>query len=439
MRLLIGNDFSEYVRDDRGWVGWWVQRIAWFAQDGDVLLLPIEPDEAFLEYATSFTGTQRSTLQVVVAPSQNSAPGLLTYGRLADAKLRIALGTAIADRPVDAVLALWPDPMVVDLARALGAEEVVPGYRFVEQGGGILLNSKSVFRAIAAGLGISLPPGAVCSTRQMAEVGILSLLDDGHPVIVKRDYLSGGHGNEIITKGDEIRPIGARRTVVVASDADVRAYLNERWNWLTAGHRDRVVVERYFRDSSAFFVEFELGDEGAKLAGNGELLSAPFAVGQIMPAPSLDPATMAGLVEGGQRLCDAIQVLGYRGTLSVDAVVTPNGDVWFTEYNGRVTGSTHIYGVIGDRIIGERYGHDRVILERVWPPEWRVDSFRSAVEMLDRAGLAYDPETQAGVVLTNAFDAQFNGVMYCIVGEDLPTAWDRDHKLGRLFGRPEGC
>jgi hypothetical protein len=434
--VLIGNDFSQDLRDDRGWSGWWVQRLVWFARDHDVLVLPVEPDEAFLTYATSLTGTDRSTLRVVVPPAQDGRADLLTARRLVDAAFREALGQAIDGRRVARVLALWPDPAVAALARALGAAEALPGFGFVDQGGGTLVNSKSAFRALAGGVGVPLPAGAVCGNARAAEDAIVELLDQGHVAIAKHDFLSGGRGNEILSPIDEIRPIGARRALVLDGRPAVRAYVEEHWPWLSGGGRGRVVVERYHRDSSAYFVEFALDEHGNRLAGDGELLSAPFAVGQIMPSPDLPSDVHEALVAGGQQLCEPVRAMGYRGPLSADAIVTPEQAVLFTEFNGRVTGSTHIYGRIGQHVVGAGYGRDRMILERVWPPGWSVDSFASAVRALDAAGLAYDPGTRLGVVLTNAFDDRYNGVMYCIVASALDEAWSFDRQLKQVFGVP---
>ncbi|MEK8174886.1 hypothetical protein NKH77_54995 [Streptomyces sp. M19] len=77
-RILIGNDFSEDVRTDRGWTGWWVQRIVWFAEPGDILVLPVRPEEAFVDYVTSLTGTDARTLTVVVPPAHAGSEGTLS-------------------------------------------------------------------------------------------------------------------------------------------------------------------------------------------------------------------------------------------------------------------------------------------------------------------------------------------------------------------------
>lgn len=276
-----------------------------------------------------------------------------------------------------------------------------------------------------------MPEGAVLVSPQVAEEAILDLLGGG-PVMVKHDFLSGGRGNEILTTGETFRPIGARRVITVAGREDVRSYLRERWEWLTAGGRGRPVAERYVRDSSAFFSEFLLTDEGVELTGDGELLSAPYAVGQIMPSQGLEPEVLDGIVGGGRRLAEALHAIGYRGVLGPDAIVTPDREVLFTEYNGRVTGSTHIYGRIGGIVVGEGFGKDRIILERVWPEGWATTSFAAALAAVEGAGLRYDPATRTGVVLTNAFDGN-NGVMYCIVAEDLASAWACDRALKPVF------
>lgn len=434
-KVLIGNDFSEDVRTDRGWTGWWVQRLAWFAEPGDVLVLPQEPDRDFFEYVSGLTRVPASSLSVVVAPSlPDERDSALGPARMADPRLVAATRKAIGGRPVSQILALWPDAAVARFARSLGAQQALPGYGFVDQGGGMLTNSKSVFRTIAGGVGVPLPAGAVATSREVARTAVLELLDAGEPAMVKHDFLSGGHGNEILSRTGGLRPVGARRVVTIARDADVDAYLDDRWTWLTSAGRSRPVVEHYIRDSSAYFTEYLITDGGVELRGDGELLSAPYAVGQVMPAIGLDAPLMADLAEGGRRLCEALRALGYRGYCATDAIVTPQREVLFTEYNGRITGSTHVYDVVGRRLIGEGYGTARVVLDRVWPEGWHVGSFADARDRLAAAGLAFDPATRLGVVISNAYDGA-GGVMYCVVAQDLDAAWALDRSLRPVFSR----
>ncbi|MFD8021895.1 peptide ligase PGM1-related protein [Streptomyces lavendulae] len=433
MRLLVGNDWSEELAEPTGSTGWAVQRLVWFARDGDVLVLPVAPQEEFLAYVTSLTGTRRSSLTVVVPPPGRLGAGALTADRLADPRFLAALREAFAGRPVHEVFALWPDAVVADLADAVGCPEALEGHDFLTQSGGLIGSSKAAFRALAAGAGVALPDGAVVADRRRAHRHVTRLLDGGAPVILKQDYGSGSDGNEILSRTPGLALRGARSLRVLADSAALDAYLDERWDWLTEGGRHRVVVERYHPGSRAYFAEFWISDGGVRLGGHGEMRYRPLPDAQVMPAPDLDEAQLEGLVEGGRRLCLALHALGYRGVLSADAVVTPAGEVLFTEHNGRATGSTHIYEIVGKRVVGPGFGTDRILLERVWPEGWEAPSFAGALTRLRDSGHLYDPETRRGAVILAAYNSHRKGVMLCYVAEDLEAALHREESVARLF------
>jgi hypothetical protein len=430
VRVLIGNDFSEEVRSDRGWTSWWVQRLIWFAADGDILVLPDPPDRSFFKYVAELTGLDLDTITMVI-PDGAGSGGMLTFDRLVSEKLVREIAVATAGRPIERILPLWPDVAVARLAAMMGVPSALPAGGFLAQSGGVLMNSKSTFRTVAAGVGVPIPAGAVCAGPHAAAEVAADLLRTGTAVITKNDWMSGGRGNEILTTQDGLQPIGARRAVRVADAGEIAGYFSERWPWLSNDGRGLAVVERYFEDSSAYFAEFEVTDDASILRGTGELLSAPYAVGQVMPPQDLSADLLDELAGHAHRLCEAARAMGYRGMLCADAIVTPERDVMFTEWNGRVTGSTHIYERIGKAVIGAGYGTDRMILERVWPRGWLVGSFADARRRLGESGLAYDPASRTGVVFTNAFDGQ--GVMYCVAAPDADTAWSVDRQLDAVF------
>jgi hypothetical protein len=126
--------------------------------------------------------------------------------------------------------------------------------------------------------------------------------------------------------------------------------------------------------------------------------------------------------------------MGYRGTLSIDAIITPEQDLLFTEYNGRITGSTHIYEVLGKRLIGPDHARTRVLMDRIWPSEWSTSSFDDALERITSAGLAYDPVTRTGTVLCSAFDRHEKSVMHCVIAPTLDEAWEQQARLQEVFG-----
>ncbi|WP_147455140.1 peptide ligase PGM1-related protein [Saccharothrix australiensis] len=428
---MVGHDFNEDLRN-RNAAAWYSQRLTWFARDGDVLVLPTEPDKAYVEYVTGWTGTSAESLRFVVPPPGEGAIGRLTRERLRDPEFLDRLRAAAEDRVIDHVYALWPDARVVELADALGVGHAVPGRGFLSQGGDAVANSKALFRVIARGVGVPVAEGAVCLHPRAAEQAVTALLDAGHPAMLKNEFMSGGWGNEIISRTPHIDPIGARRLVVVADAITLRDYLEEHWDKLTGDGRHSLVVERYHPDSSAAFAEFHVGDDGVRFGGQGQLLSLPQAA-SVIPAPNVDAGRMAEIIDGGRRLGEAMRAIGYRGVLSADAIVTPAGEVLFTEYNGRSTGSTHLYGVVGEQVIGPGYAEDRFIVERIGTPPWSVTTFAEAVDRLAGTDLGYDRASRRGVLFVHAFNPAANCVPYCVVAESMDAATEVEQRLGELF------
>ncbi|MCX4681202.1 peptide ligase PGM1-related protein [Streptomyces sp. NBC_01433] len=417
-RLLIGNGPSEDLVGtwNKPLMGWWAQRLFWFIRDGDVLVLPEAPDAGFLAYVTELVGTDPESITLIVPPTGNRPGNWLLDPELADRTRQ-----ALAGRPPAEVFALCPNEAVVELARTLGAKSAVPGHAFLDQGGDRLADSKAVFRMLAAGAGVPLPEGGVSANPESAYRLITRLLDVGRPVILKKEFAQAGSGNEVLTRTEDIKVNGAARTVVLPDARDaVRIYLNERWEWLTEGGLHQVVVEEYHPGSRAVFAEFWIGDEGIELGGQGELVAEPVADHSFLPAPDLTPEEEQALMAGGRRLSEVLREMGYRGVLSADAIVVGGADgapeVLFTEYNGVVTGSTHVYH-LGKRLAGADYAHDRLLAEYV---SWPMPSFAEARKYVESEGLAYDRETRTGVVLLNSWRDKNGGtVPFCLIAEDI--------------------
>lgn len=440
-RLVIGNCFTDEVAGDATRLpGPYLQTVAasaqlavWFARDGDVVVLPVEPDEEFLRYVTRMTGVCREAVHIVVPPPGVAGTDLLTADRLTHPLLLRRLAELVAPGRVEEIIALTPEASVVALADAfLGAREVLPGHRFLRQGGGRLANSKAVFRAVAAGAGVPIPAGGVATNRTDIRLLVESLLAEG-PVILKRDFAGGGMGNEILSTESLTGPSGAQRAVVLRAAAAVRNHLDNRWDWLTNGDRFPVIVERYVPGSRAVFAEFTLGEGGPVFEEQGEMIYAPVAEAQIIPAPTLEPAAVVTLVNGGTRLCSVLHAMGHRGNVSVDALVTPEGEILYTEFNARVTGSTHIYQNVGRNLVGENFVATRFLAEYC---NWTVPSFGAAERELARSGLAYDAKTRTGVVLVKAFSRADGTVRFCVVAEDLEATTKIRDKVQSLFAIP---
>jgi hypothetical protein len=434
-RLLIGNEFNE----DRAGLadakqkrtGWWAQRLLWFAHDGDVLVLPVAPDETYLRYVTSLTQADPASLAVLVPPPGEMGVGVLSPDRMLDPRFVEQVGKLAAQHEVDEVMSLHPDVSVAQLADAAGVGHALPGFQFLLQGGGRLVNSKPVFRAVAAGVGAPLPPGGVSADKSTALALVGGLLDSGHPVMLKHEFRAGGRGNEILSPLPGVQPVGAQRAVVISDHDQLQEYFADRWDWLTSRGRSHFVVERYYPDSTAVFAEFAVTDDGVQLGGQGEMISAPLAAAEIIPAPDLSVAELAELVEGGRRMCEALRMVGYRGMLAADAIVTPDRQVLFTEYNGRITGSTHIYSVIGRQLAGADYADTRVLFER---EGWPVPSLDEAISALGDADLLFDENRRTGIVLAMPYNPSNSSIRYVAVAEDLASARQYQEVVESLFG-----
>ncbi|MER7578863.1 peptide ligase PGM1-related protein [Kitasatospora sp. NPDC097691] len=437
--LCIANNRTEEMVGDltgmtpleQRFAGCGAQRMLWWAEDGDVLVLPWGPDPEYLAYVTGLTGVRADSLTFVVPPPGAEGDQMLTTDRLADPGFRAELRRVLAGHTVEEVLAISPNGAVAELAAALGIAHAMPGQPFAAQGGNALVNSKAGFRAVAAGTGVPIPPGRVAGSPAEVEAAVEDLLAQGHSVMVKVEFQAGGFGNEVLCRDERVDvAAGAERVVPLPDRAAVAAYVAERWTWLTGGRGQRVVVERYFTDSTALYAQFLIDDAAVVLAGCGEMVMQPVVVGEITPPVTPDTDVRAELVAQGARLCEALRVIGYRGTVSADAVLTPKGEIYFHETNGRLTGSSHLHDAYFGRLLREEHRDSRYILELAG---LKVPSFAAAVAAIEEAGLAFDPETGTGVLYSCDFAPADGSVMYCVVAGTPEATRALEARLLALF------
>ncbi|HTZ45031.1 MAG TPA: peptide ligase PGM1-related protein [Jatrophihabitans sp.] len=407
-------------------------RMLWFAGTGDAVVLPFRPSEAYLAYVTALTGTDPASLAILIPPHDRLGGELVTPDRTADTGFRERVRTVVAERGIDRVSAVFTDVSVTQLAEAVGLS--VSGHAFHAQGGAALVNSKAGFRAIASGAGAPIAAGLCTGYRAEARDLIGRMFGAGHAVILKREFTGGGLGNEILSPVPGVRVAGAPQDVVLPDPAALDDYLGRRWDWLSAGGRNRVVVEQYLAGCDTVYAEYLVGEAGAEPIGFGELLMAPVAVGQVVHGPTVTPRVRADLLAAGRPLLAALHAIGYRGVLSTDCVLTPAGDVVITETNGRISGSTHLHVSIEARVLAPEHRGRRVLVERFGLP---VPSFGAAAERLAATGLGFDRRTGTGVLLTSDL-APDGTVSYCLVAADLPATLAMRERLAGLFARPAG-
>ncbi|QIS14516.1 peptide ligase PGM1-related protein [Nocardia arthritidis] len=436
--LVISNQRTEEMVGDlealtpeyRRYVANQAQRMIWSMRPGDILVLPIGVDEAFVDYVADIMGVASAALPVLVPPPGRLGLDVLTRDRLLEPGFVAELGALVGKLEVERVLPFHFDSAVAELTKALGLDRGTPGFAFVDQGGGEMLNSKATFRALSAGVGVSVADGAVVNSRERAEDQIWSLLAAGHCAIVKQDFHVAGYGNEIISPVPGIPAVGAHKVEQISDRATLTHYLEQTWPWYTEQGRRRVVIEHYLPNSIPIYAEVVVTDAGVEFVGHGEMRMMPVLNGLIVPAPSADLPSFPGFLEEATELCRPLHAMGYRGTVSIDAIVVPDRRILINEFNCRVGGSSHIHH-IGERIVGANYFHDRVLIELrrcTFPP------FRKTVALLAEHGLAYDPASRTGVLITvdDAAPVGHSGE-YLVVAETLAAAEGIEAAVAALF------
>jgi hypothetical protein len=153
----------------------------------------------------------------------------------------------------------------------------------------------------------------------------------------------------------------------------------------------------------------------------------PVNNGLVIPPPSGALPAFAGFLDSGARLGQAYRALGYRGQVSLDAIVTPDGRILFNELNGRLGGSTHVHR-LAELLIGPELLPQRVLIARN-RCDW--ESVATAVKVLAEEGLEFDPDRRTGVLLTGD-DGQL-----LFVAADLAGALELERTAAGALGLTE--
>ncbi|MGW2826400.1 preATP grasp domain-containing protein [Streptomyces sp. NPDC001443] len=409
MRIIIANHIDPSIRDRTDlWA--WTQRALWGARNGDLVVLCAPPDPGFLRYATALTGTDPGRLHLVTAPPGQYGhrlldPQTLTHPGLLD-QVRTVLAEHGGAQAVQEVWALWPSASVARFAAALGLSERLPGAGFLAQGGGELVNNKSTFRMFAAAAGTPVAAGTVVRGPGEATAATQQLLEDAGAVVVKQAHNGAGVGNELLLADPLLATghAGARHLHQLDGTdltGDITAYWSERWTWASADGRFPVVLEEFIPDARTVYCEQHLTDTHIQLTEMGELRYTRRRLShESVPLRDLTPPVRQQLLDGSARLAATYLDVGYRGRLSTDAIVTPDGQVLFTEVNAQVTGSWHIYEVFAHHIVDANAAPERTVTESHVPAHWTVPDGATFHRTLTELSLAYDPATRAGVIVS---------------------------------------
>ncbi|MFJ5932970.1 hypothetical protein AB9128_15950 [Streptomyces cinereoruber] len=407
-------------------------RTAWLLEDGDAMLAHRRPTPDFLDYLVPSLGLDRSALTFLTPDGPDE-------GVFLDA--RTALAEPLVERLRETVRPDWTltpylyDRTVADLAGRLGLRGTGPA--FFAQGGSDFFNSKSFFRAWATGTGVPVALGEVCRSRGATARAVRDLLHHTGSVIVKQDFSASGYGNVLFTVDAGVPAIGASAKHVVgplsglreieAALADSFPVVAEVRDFPTGLRPSEAVVEVYHPHSRTLYSELFLPDPPGEpvLLDHGDMRMEPVWNGFAIPPVALDPVAERLMLEASLAMARTIRQLGYRGHLNCDSIVTPEGEVLFSEVNARIGGCTHVHAA-ARRLLGDDYLDAYTVLTRNDLPVRDFAKLALAIERDPR--LAPDGESGA-VVLVD--DSPYTRTVEYLVYDRGPGAAEETERLLR--------
>ncbi|MFE7589274.1 hypothetical protein ACFU6K_07710 [Kitasatospora sp. NPDC057512] len=436
MKILIANDIDESLwlrKDGRTWS----QRVFWFADEGDLVILSDHPDEDFLRHVCGLRGIDPTRVAVrVCPPGRRNGNRLIAPDALLDPNFIADIAVGIGAGPE--IVSLFPSAMVSEFAARIGLGSRPEGSEFLAQGGSELANSKATFRALAGGAGVATAPGAVCRSKDEAVHAMEALIGDGHDVMVKMAHRGAGVGNELVLNTGSTAPanIGARHHYRLDAGPDaIGRYWEERWLWASAEGRYPVVVEQVLNVRQSLYVELLIGDASCDLRGVGVL---SYAGGRItcetlglaeIPEPQARKA-----VDDATRLADVYRAMGYRGYFCADAVMTDDMHVLFTEVNARTTTGSHLHEFLDVQAKAVTRENDIVVRQYADSPDWSVRSTEQFLTGLANAGLTYSAASGTGIFMAiPAFPEQSSGSFLYVIACNEQEEEEYLRKLDELF------
>ena len=297
-------------------------------------------------------------------------------------------------------------PAEAKLAVALGVSVCGPRPHLVR------LGSKSGARKVAMKAGVARTEGAENLFSLEAVAAAISAIRGRRPeaeaVVVKLDNGFSGVGNAILELDGLADPLPASKTTFCAAD--------ESWpSYEAKVVAEGAVVEELLRvpslQSPSVQLRIGAGGEVEVLSTHDQILGGPEGqvyIGCRFPAaPDYRPA----IVAEARRVAEVLAGEGVIGSFGIDWLVTPAGDVYLSEINLRMGGTTHPYWMA--RLAGEA-AYDPASGELVAAGGNRLcytatDNLKLAhlvgrrpadvIALVDDAGLAFDPATGTGVTL----------------------------------------
>ena len=297
-------------------------------------------------------------------------------------------------------------PAEIKLASALDLTLCGPPAHLVR------LGSKSGARKVASRAGVRRPEGAENLFSLAAVAAAISAIrlrrPEAEAVVVKLDNGFSGIGNAIIELDGLADPLPASRTTFCAADESWSTYAGKV-------EADGAIAEELLRVPGLQSPSVQLciapGGAVEVLSSHDQILGGPenqVYIGCRFPA---GVGYRSAIVAEALRVGEVMAAEGVIGSFGIDFLVTPAGDVYLSEVNLRMGGTTHPYWMT--RLAGGA-AYDPVTGELVTPEGRRLcytatDNLKlsrlvgrkpaDVIALVDGAGLAFDRSAGRGVTL----------------------------------------
>ena len=297
-------------------------------------------------------------------------------------------------------------PAEVKLASALGLTLLGPPAHLVR------LGSKSGARKVASRAGVRRPEGAENLFSLAAVSAAISAIrlrrPDAEAVVVKLDNGFSGIGNAILELDGVADPLPASKTTFCAADESWGTYAGKV-------EADGAIVEELLRvpglQSPSVQLCISAAGEVEVLSSHDQILGGPenqVYIGCRFPAAL---RYRSAIVAEARRVGEVMAAEGVIGSFGIDFLVTPDGDVYLSEINLRMGGTTHPYwmtrlagGAAYDPVAGELVRPDGRILCYMATDNLKLSRLlgwapTDVIALVAKEGLAFDPSTGTGVTL----------------------------------------
>ena len=268
-------------------------------------------------------------LRTVVAYSDADRDALPV--RLADE--RVCIGPAA---PRESYLDV---PRILTAAEISGADAIHPGYGFLAESHALAevceacrvtfigpppesirsMGDKALARRIMQGAGVPILPGTESGVSGVEEATRIAA-EVGYPVLLKASFGGGGRGMRIVGEESELAPaLASAAAEAQAAFGDAEVYIER---YLPSVRHVEVQV---FADAHGSTVH--LGERDCSVQRRHQKLV------EEAPGPGLAPATRAKLGEAAVKAAEAV---GYRNAGTVEFLMDPGGNFFFSEMNVRI-------------------------------------------------------------------------------------------------------